>query len=55
MSVAIPPHVHSLSQRTQDVLLPPSLPYLSLTFGVKKLSHELYLTTDVYVTYIQHT
>ena len=55
MSDNMPPHVHSITHRTHDVLLPPSLPHVSPTAGVTKLSSELFLTTDVYVTYIQHT
>jgi len=50
----MPPHVHSLSQCRQDVLRPPSLTHISPSSGVTKLSAELYLNTDVYVTCIKH-
>ena len=55
MSDSMPHHVHSLSHCTQDVLLPPNLPHLSLTSEVTKLSPELFSTIDKYVTYIKLT
>ena len=54
MSDSMPSHVHSLSLCRQDVLRPLSLPHISPTSGVTKLTAEMYLNTDVYVTYIKH-
>ena len=55
ISNSMPPYVHSLSQLDKTCYYLPSSHAFTLTSGVTKLSPELYLNMDIYMTYIKYT